>query len=95
MSAPEGVKLIDVGQFYSGPYCTIAITRPGAEMIEIEAPEGDPNRRLPTVDGDLSPSAAPDSAPTARCSCRSWPPLACWRRCTGGEQRHLRNGADR
>lgn len=52
MTALEGVKVIDVGQFYFAPYCTMLLARLGAEVIKIEAPEGDPYRRLPTVDGD-------------------------------------------
>ncbi|TWH09451.1 formyl-CoA transferase [Rhodococcus rhodochrous J45] len=52
VTALEGVKVIDVGQFYFGPYCTVLMARLGAEVIKIESPEGDPYRRLPTVDGD-------------------------------------------
>lgn len=50
MSALEGVKVIDLGQFYFGPYCTMLMARLGAEVIKIESPGGDPYRRLPTVD---------------------------------------------
>lgn len=50
MSALEGVKVICLGQFYMAPYCTMLMARLGADVIKIEAPEGDPYRRLPTVD---------------------------------------------
>lgn len=50
MAALDGVKVIDVGQFYFGPYCTMLLARLGAEVIKIESPQGDPYRRLPTVD---------------------------------------------
>ena len=52
MTALEGVKVICVGQFYFAPYCTLLMARLGADVIKIEAPEGDPYRRLPTVDAD-------------------------------------------
>ncbi|AKS33714.1 CaiB/BaiF CoA transferase family protein [Mycolicibacterium goodii] len=55
MTALEGVKVIDVGQFYFAPYCTMLMARLGAEVIKIEAPQGDPYRRLPTKDGDGTP----------------------------------------
>jgi len=52
MTALEGVKVICVGQFYFAPYCTMLMARLGADVIKIEAPQGDPYRRLPTVDAD-------------------------------------------
>ncbi|MFD4351242.1 CaiB/BaiF CoA transferase family protein [Nocardia sp. NPDC058518] len=55
MTALEGVKVIDVGQFYFAPYCTMLMARLGAEVIKIESPDGDPYRRLPTVDEDGTP----------------------------------------
>lgn len=50
MTALDDVKVICVGQFYMAPYCTMLMARLGADVIKIEAPEGDPYRRLPTVD---------------------------------------------
>lgn len=50
MPALDGVRVIDVGQFYFAPYCTMLMARLGAEVIKVEAPEGDPYRRLPTAD---------------------------------------------
>lgn len=52
MTALEGVKVICLGQFYMGPYATMLMARLGAEVVKIEAPEGDPYRRLPTVDDE-------------------------------------------
>jgi crotonobetainyl-CoA:carnitine CoA-transferase CaiB-like acyl-CoA transferase len=50
--ALDGVRVICVGQFYFAPYCTMLMARLGADVIKIEAPEGDPYRRLPTADAD-------------------------------------------
>jgi crotonobetainyl-CoA:carnitine CoA-transferase CaiB-like acyl-CoA transferase len=52
MTALEGIKVICLGQFYFAPYCTTLMARLGADVIKIEAPEGDPYRRLPTADPD-------------------------------------------
>ncbi|MGW4909140.1 CaiB/BaiF CoA transferase family protein [Streptomyces sp. NPDC004270] len=52
MTALEGVKVICVGQFYFAPYCSMLMARLGADVIKVEAPEGDPYRRLPAVDRD-------------------------------------------
>jgi crotonobetainyl-CoA:carnitine CoA-transferase CaiB-like acyl-CoA transferase len=46
MSALSGVKVICVGQFYFAPYCSMLLARLGADVIKIEAPDGDPYRRL-------------------------------------------------
>jgi crotonobetainyl-CoA:carnitine CoA-transferase CaiB-like acyl-CoA transferase len=51
VSALDGVRVIDVGQFYLAPYCTMLLARLGADVIKVEAPEGDPYRRLPAVEG--------------------------------------------
>jgi crotonobetainyl-CoA:carnitine CoA-transferase CaiB-like acyl-CoA transferase len=55
MTALEGVKVICVGQFYFAPYCTMLMARLGADVIKVESPQGDPYRRLPTVDADGYP----------------------------------------
>jgi crotonobetainyl-CoA:carnitine CoA-transferase CaiB-like acyl-CoA transferase len=55
MSALEGVKVICLGQFYFAPYCSMLMARLGADVIKIESPEGDPYRRLPTLDADGEP----------------------------------------
>jgi len=52
MPALSGVKVLCVGQFYFAPYCSMLLARLGADVIKIEAPQGDPYRRLPTADDD-------------------------------------------
>lgn len=54
MAALAGVKVICIGQFYFAPYCSMLLARLGADVIKIEAPEGDPYRRLPTTVDDTS-----------------------------------------
>jgi formyl-CoA transferase len=54
MAALTGVKVICIGQFYFAPYCSMLLARLGADVIKIEAPEGDPYRRLPTTVDDTS-----------------------------------------
>lgn len=52
MSALNGVKVICVGQFYFAPYCSMLLARLGADVIKIEAPDGDPYRRLASAADD-------------------------------------------
>lgn len=52
MPALDGVKVVCVGQFYFAPYCTLLMARLGADVIKVEAPAGDPYRRLSTADAD-------------------------------------------
>nr|BFE59245.1 hypothetical protein GCM10020063_037710 [Dactylosporangium thailandense] len=54
MSSLQGVRVVEVGQFYFGPYCTMLLARLGAEVVKVEAPEGDPYRRLVDAYGDGS-----------------------------------------
>lgn len=49
MTALEGIRVIDLGQFYFGPYASMLLARLGADVIKVEAPDGDPYRRLPTA----------------------------------------------
>jgi crotonobetainyl-CoA:carnitine CoA-transferase CaiB-like acyl-CoA transferase len=50
--ALDGVRVIEVGQFYFAPYCSLLMARMGADVIKVEAPQGDPYRRLPSADAE-------------------------------------------
>jgi len=39
-----GVRVLDLGQIYQGPYCGFLLAMAGAEVIKVEPPEGDPLR---------------------------------------------------
>jgi crotonobetainyl-CoA:carnitine CoA-transferase CaiB-like acyl-CoA transferase len=52
LKALDGVRVIEVGQFYFAPYCSLLMARLGADVIKVEAPEGDPYRRLPSADAE-------------------------------------------
>lgn len=47
-----GVRVLDVGQEVSGPYCTRIFASLGAEVIKVEPPEGDVARRMGPFPGD-------------------------------------------
>ncbi len=68
MTALEGVKVICLGQFYFAPYCTMLMARLGADVIKIEAPDGDPYRRLPPSTRTATRSSSGSSTP-ASASC--------------------------
>ena len=44
-----GVKVIDLGQVYQGPYATYLMARAGADVIKIEPLDGEPVRRRTSI----------------------------------------------
>ena len=39
-----GITVIDFGQIYQGPYCTLLMAKAGARIIKVEPPHGEPGR---------------------------------------------------
>jgi CoA:oxalate CoA-transferase len=39
-----GIKVLDFGRIYQGPYCGLLMALAGADVVKIEAPEGEPVR---------------------------------------------------
>lgn len=50
----EGIKVVDLARFIAGPYCSMILGDMGADVIKVERPHGDVQRRMePRID-DLS-----------------------------------------
>jgi len=56
MTTPlEGIKVLDFGQIYQGPYATMLMAKAGADVIKIEPPAGEPlRRRILATGGDTT-----------------------------------------
>jgi crotonobetainyl-CoA:carnitine CoA-transferase CaiB-like acyl-CoA transferase len=57
MMSLEGVRVLDLTQHLSGPYCTMILGDSGADVLKVEKPHvGDDQRKLgPFVNGESSP----------------------------------------
>src|SRR5215470_9768668 len=49
-----GLTVLELGQIYNGPYCALLLAHHGAEVIKIEAPQGDVLRRMDRAPGGAS-----------------------------------------
>jgi crotonobetainyl-CoA:carnitine CoA-transferase CaiB-like acyl-CoA transferase len=50
----DGVRVLDLSQFLPGPFATQVLADMGAEVLKVEPPAGDPQRRLSPVTGQLA-----------------------------------------
>jgi CoA:oxalate CoA-transferase len=50
----EGIRVIDLGQIFAAPYCTLQLGYMGAEIIKIEPPRGEQLRRPEVSPGGVS-----------------------------------------
>ncbi len=59
--ALDGLVVLDLTSFLSGPYCTMLLGDMGADVIKVERPDGgdDARRMPPFVEGPHGPASAP------------------------------------
>jgi benzylsuccinate CoA-transferase BbsF subunit len=51
--ALEGIRVVELGQLVSAPYCARLFADFGADVVKVEPPEGDPARRWGPFPGDV------------------------------------------
>lgn len=58
-SALDGVKVVELGTMISGPYCAKMLGDLGADVVKVEAPDGDPARNYgPFPNGKANPECS-------------------------------------
>ena len=50
----SGLRVIDLSRVIAGPYCGQVFADMGADVVKVETPDGDENRRWPPLDEDGS-----------------------------------------
>ena len=60
IGALDGVRIVDLTQMLAGPFCTMLLADQGADVIKVEAPEGDAVRHIG------KPAKTPGMGPTYR-----------------------------
>src|SRR5690606_6184464 len=53
-----GLRVVELGQYISGPYAGKILADLGAEVTKVESPAGDPMRRWEGTGGEYSPQFA-------------------------------------
>ena len=66
-SAFDGVRVLELGQIYNGPYCGLLLAQLGADVIKIEPPGGEQLRFRSHQ--PPSPTSSSCSTPTSAASC--------------------------
>src|SRR5215831_17850024 len=58
--ALEGMRVLEITQVMSGPFCGLLLADMGADVIKVEKPQGDDSRRMvpPTLKGESAPFMA-------------------------------------